>query len=240
MIVLFTDFGSSGPYIGQMEAVIYQYAPDIKIIRLVDNAPTGNPVLSSYLLAALSHGFPKKTVFLSVIDPGVGGDRLPIVLKANDQYFVGPDNSLFNTIALQAEQAVWYKIIWQPETCTLTFHGRDIFAPVAAMLSQGENNKIIEPHADVVLDQWQADLNKLIYFDHYGNAMTGLRYRDDMKNKLLKVANFVLEPAATFCKVEPGHPFWYGNSCGLVEIAVNQGNAQSQLSLELGMAVEFV
>jgi len=238
MIVLFTDFGSSGPYIGQMEAVIYQYDPDIKIIRLVDNAPAGNPVLSSYLLAAFSHGFPPKTVFLSVIDPGVGGDRLPVVLKANDQYFVGPENGLFNTIAIQSEQ-LWYKIIWQPDTCTSTFHGRDIFAPVAAMLSQGEDNKIIEPYPDVALDRWQADLNEVIYFDHYGNAMTGLRYHDDMKNKRLKVGNFVLERAGTFCNVEPDQVFWYCNSSGLVEVAVNQGNAQSQLSLELAMTVEF-
>jgi len=239
MIVLFTDFGSSGPYIGQMEAIIYQYAPAIKIIRLVDNAPTGNPVLSSYLLAAFSHSFPKGTVFLSVVDPGVGGDRMPVVLKANEQYFVGPENGLFNSIAVQSVRPLWYKIVWQPENCSSSFHGRDIFAPVAAMLTQGQVNKIIEPYPEVVSDQWLPDLNKVIYFDYYGNAMTGLRYQDDMKNKRLKVANFILERAETFCNVKLHQPFWYCNSSGLVEIAVNKGNAQAQLKLELGIMVNL-
>ncbi len=240
MIALFTDFGASGPYTGQMEAVIYQYAPEAKIIRLVDNAPTGNPLLSSYFLAALSRYFPQNTVFLSVIDPGVGGERMPVVLKANEQFYVGPENGLFNTLAVQSESPVWYKITWQPDNSSTSFHGRDIFAPVAAMISKGRIRQIAEPVQAINLEHWQADLGKIIYFDHYGNAITGLRYQESMEHKLLKVGRLVLERADTFCMVKENQSFWYKNSCGLVEIAVNRGNASVQLQLELGMPVAFV
>lgn len=241
MIVTFTDFGPSGPYLGQMEAVLHQYAPEVKVIRLIDDAPIGNPQFSSYLLAALSFSFPENTIFLSVVDPGVGGSRIPVVLRVNQQYFVGPDNGSFNTIAVQSDLPLWYKIIWQPTHCSSSFHGRDVFAPVAAMMAQGKDaDKILEPYSAIDLKHWKPDLNKLIYFDHYGNAITGFRYRDSMQGKRLQVGNFILENARTFCEAQIYKPFWYKNSMGLVEIAVNQGNAQSQLRLELGQSVDFI
>lgn len=240
MIALFTDFGSAGPYVGQMEAVLYQYAPQAKVINLINNAPTGYPVLSSYLLAALRHSFPKNTVFLSVVDPGVGGQRVPVVLQADNQFFVGPDNGLFNTIALHASTVCWYEIIWQPENCSSSFHGRDLFAPVAALLTNGEINNLLQPYQNTNLENWLADFAGIIYFDHYGNAMTGLRYFNEMSAKQLQVGDLVLDQAETFCKVKKNQAFWYKNSSDLVEIAINQGNAKTQLKLELGMSVKFV
>jgi len=100
-IVLFTDFGPSGPYIGQMESVLLQAAPNVPVINLLSNAPTADPRLSSYLLAALRHGFPVNSIFLAVVDPGVGGTRRAVVLQADGQTFVGPDNGLLNTVAVQ-------------------------------------------------------------------------------------------------------------------------------------------
>lgn len=240
MITLFTDFGAADPYVGQMEAALHQYAPQAKVINLISNAPTGNPVLSSYLLAALRHSFPKNTVFLSVVDPGVGGQRVPVVLEADNQLFVGPDNGLFNTIALHANKVCWYEIIWQPENCSSSFHGRDLFAPVAALLARGGKNNLLKPYQNVNLENWPADFAGIIYFDHYGNAFTGLRYINQMSAKQLQVGDLVLDQAETFCKVKKNQAFWYKNSSGLVEIAINQGNAKTQLKLELGMLVKFV
>ena len=240
MITLFTDFGAADPYVGQMEAALHQYAPQAKVINLISNAPTGNPVLSSYLLAALRHSFPKNTVFLSVVDPGVGGQRVPVVLEADNQLFVGPGNGLFNTIALHANKVCWYEIIWQPENCSSSFHGRDLFAPVAALLARGEKNNLLKPYQNVNLENWPADFAGIIYFDHYGNAFTGLRYINQMSAKQLQVGDRVLDQAETFCKVKKNQAFWYENSSGLVEIAINQGNAKIQLKLELGMSVKFV
>jgi len=241
VIALFTDFGSAGPYLGQMEAALYQHAPQqTKIIHLINNAPTANPVLSSYLLAALRQSFPENTVFLSVVDPGVGGKRVPIVLEADNQFFVGPDNGLFNTIALHANKVCWHEIIWQPENCSSSFHGRDLFAPVAASIIKGEINKLLQPYQNTDLDNWPADFSGIIYFDHYGNAFTGLRYINQMSAKQLQVGDLVLDQAETFCKVKKNQAFWYKNSSGLVEIAINQGNATTQLKLELGMPIKFV
>jgi S-adenosylmethionine hydrolase len=240
VITLFTDFGAADPYVGQLEAALHQYAPEAKVINLISNAPTGNPTLSSYLLAALRHSFPKNTVFLSVVDPGVGGQRVPVVLEADNQFFVGPDNGLFNTIAVHENIVSWYEIIWQPENCSSSFHGRDLFAPVAALLARGEKNNLLKPYQNANLENWLADFAGIIYFDHYGNAFTGLRYINQMSAKQLQVGDRVLDQAETFCRVKKNQAFWYENSSGLVEIAINQGNAKIQLNLELGMSVKFV
>jgi S-adenosylmethionine hydrolase len=240
VIALFTDFGAVGPYVGQMEAILHQYAPQEKVINLISNAPTSNPILSSYLLAALRHGFPKDTVFLSVVDPGVGGQRIPVVVEADNQYFVGPDNGLFNTISVQASKVCWYEIIWQPEHCSSSFHGRDLFAPVAALLAKGDKNNLLRSYQNASLEKWAADFSGIIYFDYYGNALTGIRYIKEISAKQLHLGDLVLDQAETFCEVKQHQAFWYENSSGLVEIAINQGNAKNQLQLELGMPVEFV
>ena len=120
MIVLFTDFGPSGPYTGQMEAVLKQMAPEAPVIHLLQDAPRGSPRLSSYLLAALRHSFPQGTVFLAVVDPGVGGERMPVVLQADGQFFVGPGNGLMNTVAVQSKQTTWHEIVWRPDDCSCT------------------------------------------------------------------------------------------------------------------------
>jgi len=106
MILLFTDFGSTGPYLGQMEAVLRIHAPGVDVIDLLNDAPPGEPRLAAYLLAALAKHFPAGSIFLSVVDPGVGGERLPVVLEADGRWFVGPDNGLLNTVAVHAASTI--------------------------------------------------------------------------------------------------------------------------------------
>ncbi|MEC9208089.1 MAG: SAM-dependent chlorinase/fluorinase, partial [Pseudomonadota bacterium] len=91
MIVLFTDFGEVGPYVGQVKAVLMREAPGIPVIDLLHNAPMYQSCASSYLLASLIDIFPTDIVFLCVVDPGVGGNRAPLVVEADGKYFVGPD-----------------------------------------------------------------------------------------------------------------------------------------------------
>ncbi len=239
MIVLFTDFGSNGPYIGQMQAVLRQRAPQVPVIDLLNNAPAGNPQLSAYLLAALRHSFPKNSIFLSVVDPGVGGARRAVVVLADGQYFVGPDNGLFNTVAVLSEHHRWWEIIWKPAVYSNSFHGRDLFAPVAACLAEGSADNMLAPASTPDLRAWPADLRQIIYFDHYGNAVTGLRYQNRLSGKPLRINDVIINQADTFCSVPKGHAFWYQNSSGLVEIAVNQGRAEQQLALSLGMELNF-
>lgn len=239
MILLFTDFGADGPYLGQMEAVLRQYAPCTEIINLVSNAPTGDPCRSAYLLAALCRYFPVGCVFLCVVDPGVGGDRLPVVLYADGRWFVGPDNGLFNTVAQHSLSAAWRIIEWRPENLSASFHGRDLFAPIAARISAGDFAWTSRDYAGPELSAWQADLAEIVYFDHYGNAITGMRYVPELGGLSISLNGQCIAQAKTFCSVPKGAVFWYCNSIGLVEIAVNQGRADQSLGLELGMEVRF-
>ena len=238
-IVLFTDFGPAGPYIGQMESVLRLTAPNIPVINLLSNAPTADPRSSSYLLAALRHSFPINSIFLAVVDPGVGAERRAVVLQADGQTFVGPDNGLLNTVAVQAQNRQWSEIIWKPEYCSMSFHGRDIFAPVAAKLAINAAYELLQPFDRNDLNDWPQDLAEVIYFDYYGNAMTGLRYRSAFFGKTLSVEGIAIKQADTFSAVEEHQAFWYENSSGLVEIAVNKGRAEQQLNLKLGTQISF-
>lgn len=238
-ILLFTDFGCFGPYTGQMEWVIRQISPQVPIINLLNNAPAANPRLSAYLLAALRFSFPAKSIFLSVVDPGVGSARKGLVLKADEQYFVGPDNGLLNAVAAQSDHVQWWQIVWQPNDCSSSFHGRDIFAPVAARLSLNQADELIEPIIKPDEAAFFEDSAELIYFDNYGNAMTGLRYQSVYRDRVLHISGKDIYPANTFSDVKQGECFWYKNSSGLVEIAINKGSAQQQLKLKLGDKIDW-
>jgi S-adenosyl-L-methionine hydrolase (adenosine-forming) len=241
MIALFTDFGLHGPYTGQMKAVLHQMAPGIPVIDLFADAPVGNPKASAYLLAAYSPWFPVKTVFLCVVDPGVGGTRPSAVLQADDRWYVGPDNGLFELIQRRAEESRSWDIDWKPERLSASFHGRDLFAPVASMLARGEPppGRPREYGADRRPD-WPDDLREVVYVDHFGNAMTGVRAATLAPNARLAAAGRTLWRARTFSDLPLGAGFWYENSNGLAEIAVNQGRADRELGLSIGTKVELI
>jgi S-adenosylmethionine hydrolase len=241
MIALLTDFGLHGPYTGQLKAVLYQMAPDIPVVDLFSDAPVGNPKASAYLLAAYADWFPMGTVFLCVVDPGVGGTRPAVILEADGKWFVGPGNGLFELVRRRAAKARVLDIEWKPKHLSASFHGRDLFAPVAAMLARGEPPPG-QPRSDKLdrREDWPDDLCEIVYVDHFGNAMTGLRAAMLPSGAKLIVRGRVLERAKTFSSRPPGTAFWYENSNGLVEIAVNQGRADAELGLAIGSPVEFV
>lgn len=244
MIVLFTDFGLNGPYVGQMKSVLAQLAPDTPVIDLMHDAPNYNAEASAYLLASLVSEFPEDTIFLSVVDPGVGGKRKPVVVRADEHWFVGPDNGLFNVVALHGQETgevQWWCIDWQPQRLSSSFHGRDLFAPVAAMLANGEpvpgEPLLLEKKAKI---NWPSDLAKIIYVDHYGNAITGIRANSITASQTIIINGYRFDWARTFSDVNLGDGFWYENANGLVEIAVNQGNASEQFKLGVGDEVRIV
>jgi S-adenosyl-L-methionine hydrolase (adenosine-forming) len=241
MIVLFTDFGLHGPYTGQMKAVLHRMASGIPVIDLFADAPVGNPKASAYLLGAFADWFAAGTIFLGVVDPGVGSARPPIMLEADARWYVGPGNGLFELIERRAKTARSFEIAWRPERLSASFHGRDLFAPVAAMLARGEQPPC-RPHRDDAhrRPEWPDDLAEIVYVDHFGNAMTGLRAAAAPGDARLMAMGRVLERAGTFSDRPPGTAFWYENSNGLVEIAVNQGRADHALGLSMGVPVEIV
>lgn len=241
MIVLFTDFGLEGPYLGQVKAVLLQEAPHVPVIDLFANAPACNPQAASYLLHAYARGFPPGTVFLCVIDPGVGSrERRPVVVRADEHCFVGPDNGLFNRVAQTAHAVQWQEILWRPDSLSATFHGRDLFAPVAARLARDDLPAgMLGASFSCSLDDWPQDLYEVIYIDHFGNAMTGMgggRLGDDA---ILVVKGRQIAYAHHYAEVPRGEAFWYRNANGLVEIAVNCGSAAHNLGLRIGDSVSF-
>jgi hypothetical protein len=241
MIVLFTDFGLDGPYTGQMKAVLHQMVPGTSIIDLFADAPIGNPKASAYLLAAYAAWFPAGTVFLCVVDPGVGGARPPVIVEADDRWYVGPGNGLFELVQRRAGDARCWHINWKPERLSASFHGRDLFAPVAAMLARGEPPPG-QPCQNTVHRQpdWPDELCEIVYIDHFGNAMTGVRAAMLPSDARLAAANRVLQRAGTFSDLPPDAAFWYENANGLTEIAINLGRADRDLGLAIGARVEIV
>ncbi len=245
-IVLFTDFGFEGPYTGQMKAALARDAPGVPVIDLFADAPAFDSQASAYLLAAYAQEFPLESVFLAVVDPGVGGQRAALAVAAGGRWFVGPDNGLAAIAARRGADAEVWQIVWRPERLSTSFHGRDLFAPVAAALGLGECPGVDSPApltarrrdgAAMVGKAWPDDLARIVYIDVFGNAMTGLRAATLPANARLGVGGWKLAGAQTFSDVAAGAAFWYENANGLAEIAVNGDCAERRLGLAVGAPV---
>jgi S-adenosylmethionine hydrolase len=238
-IVLFTDFGSADPYVGQVKAVLEREAPGLAVIDLLNDVPGFRIRAAAHLLSSLVPQFPQGSVFLAVVDPGVGSDRVPVAVQADGYRFVGPDNGLLSVFAARAHDARAWRIAWVPERLSASFHGRDLFAPVAARLA-----------LDRIPERWLAglpalsvdfgadDLTEVIYVDHYGNAMTGMRAGNAPCDALLAVGAHRLRYARVFSDAGDA-PFWYGNSQGLVEISMDRSSAASVLRIGVGTPVAW-
>jgi len=240
LILLFTDFGTDGPYLGQMEAAILGESLQSRVVNLLSDAPCGDPRASAYLLGALAGVMPGGCVVAAVVDPGVGGERAPLLVEADGRTFIGPDNGLLSRVAARGQEVRAARIDWRPESLSDSFHGRDLFAPVAAGLSKGQQMATSAlPVERLAGWDWPDELAEVVYVDRYGNAMTGLNASNVPRAQHLAVAGESLAYARTFSAVPPGQAFWYENSCGLVEIAVNQARADRQLGLGVGTAVSL-
>jgi S-adenosylmethionine hydrolase len=238
MIVLFTDFGLSGPYEGQMRAVLLQETPAVPVVTLFADAPRFNPRASAYLLAAYADEFPSGTIFLGIIDPGVGTDRrLPVIVEADGRWYVGPGNGLFQIVQQRAKAARQWEVLWRPSRLTRSFHGRDLFAPVAAQIARGEwpPTRLLS-----TAEKWPDDLAEVVYIDSFGNAISGMRATLPSSTRLIVDGSEAIGHASTFGEVPPGNAFWYENANGLIEIAVNQARADKALSVSIGSNITVV
>ncbi|MEE8188807.1 MAG: SAM-dependent chlorinase/fluorinase [Kiloniellales bacterium] len=244
MLVLFTDFGPAGPYMGQMKAVLAREAPGVPIIELLSDAPAFDTQAAAYLLAAFAPEFPEGSVFLTVVDPGVGSARAPVMVSAAGRWYVGPDNGVFAMVMRRGGDARLWDITWRPERLSASFHGRDLFAPVAARLAHGAEPPGEERPSDTIRAMpgadWPDDLSRVVYIDHFGNALTGLRASVLADDTVLAAGGRELHRARTFSDLPLGEAFWYENANGLAEIAVNQGRASEELGLGVGSEVKVV
>ncbi len=233
---MFTDFGPGGPYVGQVEVVLHARAPGVPVVGLVADAPACNPQAAAYLLAALMPDLPAGVVVLAVVDPGVGGERRAVLAEVDGRWLVGPDNGLFELMFRRATRLRVWDIIWRPDCLSATFHGRDLFAPVAARLATGATPEIIGcvPISPPSRPDWPDDWPAVIYFDPYGNAFTGTRAASLAADAHMEIGGRRLARGRIFTDVPPGTAFWYENSCGLAEIAVNGGRADTLAGIALG------
>lgn len=176
-----------------------------------------------------------------MIDPGVGGPRAAIVLLADDKWYVGPDNGLLSIVAQRAREARVWRITWRPEHLSASFHGRDLFAPIAAAIARGAfpHDKLEQVSRPDVLLPLDA-LPQVIYVDHYGNCFTGIPAAALRREAILEWRAGYIPHARTFSAAEPGRPFWYENSIGLVEVAVNRGSAAQLLGLKVGAKLQVL
>ena len=234
-IALVTDFSAAGPYTGQLRLLLDGLLPGLPVLNLVSDLPPFRPDLAAYLLPQLLRDLPSGTLYLCVVDPGVGGERGALALELDDNWLVGPDNGLLAVTARRARELRCRRVDWRPQRLSDSFHGRDLFAPIAASLVEGIvlQGEDLAPEGMLGYD-WPEESPRVIYADGYGNLCCGIRAQGVDRSSGIVAADRELRYARTFCEVPAETPFWYENSFGLVELAVNQGRADRLLGLQPG------
>jgi S-adenosylmethionine hydrolase len=234
-VFLFTDFGSADMYVGQVKTVLHAAAPGSVVIDLLNDAPDFGVAAGAHLLAALAARLPPGSVTIAVVDPGVGTARGAVAVEAAGRWFVGPDNGLMSVVTGRATASCVYAVR-AADGVSVSFHGRDVFAPAAAKIAAGDRSglKLRDP-LEVTLDA--GDLPQVIYVDHYGNVVTGLRAGALDTSRALEIGGRRIAHGRVFGDVPQGTPFWYVNSIGLVEIAANRASAVAILRANVGDAV---
>jgi S-adenosylmethionine hydrolase len=254
MIAFFTDWGNDSYYVGVCKAVMKTINKNVEIIDVLHDTKKFDPKVNAHILYRFSKDFPEGTIFLSVIDAGVGSNRKPIILKSKTRnfYFVAPDNGL---LTLVAEEYGIDKLIeinnekyYFRKSYSTTFHGRDIFSPVAAYLSKGvpieefgqEINSINlfrYKNPEIKDDSIEGEI---IFFDTFGNIQTNipaelgdtLFKKDDKINIHYTNKKVQAYYERVFSDVLPGELLIHPESSGFLEIAVNQGSAKEMLELD--------
>ncbi len=264
-IVLLTDFGASDPFAGQMKGVIAGIMPYAHVIDLCHEVPPLNIIVAGVFLDGSWRYFPSGSIFVVVVDPGVGTDRNAVILKAHDRYFVSPDNGCIWPV-VQKDIVDEGEIVWEavkienpdymlPEISD-TFHGRDIFAPAAAHLLAGVPMESFGSKIDslIPLDVARPELvddgihGKIIHIDHFGNAWTNIhRSFLDRIGWLDRVTEIVTRVAScrisgmrrTYLTDDLNKPIALINSFGLVEIAWPGQSAKEKMRLWEGVWVDL-
>ncbi|MCU0523358.1 MAG: SAM-dependent chlorinase/fluorinase [Elainella sp. Prado103] len=246
LITLITDFGLSDVYVGVIKGIIAQINPNLKTIDLTHQIPPQNILAAQFNLINAYPYFPPATVHLVVVDPGVGGARRSVAIELADGFLVGPDNGIFTGLLAQKPivQAVelTQTQYWRVPQPSYTFHGRDIFASVAAHVASGlalsQLGDSIDPQSLVQLpiatptQTATGYQGQVQYIDRFGNVITNIP-GDVVKNQkwAIMLGKRSIPGCRTYSEVPPSQPLALIGSHGWVEIAINGGDAQFQLRL---------
>jgi S-adenosylmethionine hydrolase len=242
MITFLTDFGTSDSYVGEVKGVLASLAPGVPVIDISHSLAPGNIRAGAHILGRTWHRYPGGTVHLVVVDPGVGGTRAAIAVESGGHFFVGPDNGVLTSAFYKSSPQIIRLPV--PDGAAATFHGRDLFAPVAARLAlgepiqrmgdafSGEPTRLVDP---VPWYQGKSVIGEVMYVDHFGNLVSNLTEDLVPSYAILEVDDFQVGPVRrTFGDVPPGELLAYIGSGNTVEIAVRDGSAARRLGVGVG------
>ena len=243
LITILTDFGTADGYVAEMKGVLLTRAPDATLVDVTHEIAPQDVDAARLTLARVWRRFPKGTVHLVVVDPGVGSDRAALAVESDGRLLVGPDNGVLSPALLVSDaRAVTLRV---PLHASASFHGRDVFAPAAALLASGalldslgspaeapQIRRTPEPrrHDGGVLS------GEVISIDRFGNAITNLL---GLRPGVIEVNGAVLAVRRTYADVLVGAPLAIVGSTGLIEIAVREGNGARYFDLTRGSEVVF-
>lgn len=254
IITLTTDFGLADSYVGAMKGVILRIAPQAQLVDITHQAPPQDVRAAMAILQGVVPYFPATAVHLVVVDPGVGSRRRPIAIRTEQGVFVGPDNGVFTPVIAAAGDssiAVLHldnPAFWLP-TISHTFHGRDLFAPVAAHLAAGTPFEAVgAPIHDPVLLPLSAPRRQaggrirgqVVYVDHFGNLISDVpaEWLAGRSWQFYIAGRRVDGLSQTYAAVEPGQLLALIGSSGQLEVAVRNGSAAQQLGVSAGEPIE--
>jgi S-adenosyl-L-methionine hydrolase (adenosine-forming) len=255
-ITLTTDFGYADPFVGILKGVILGIHAEARIVDLTHGIPAQNILAGALALWSSVHYFPLETIHVVVVDPGVGGDRRPILLQIDSNYFIGPDNGVLSLV-LEDRQPT--RIVhlsndaYHLQPKSRTFHGRDVFAPVAAHLSRGTPpERFGDSIHELVRLPWPTPdrtenviSGEILYIDGFGNLFTNVRGRDltGFADKEIVVRLGRMEVrglSLNYSEGQSGNFIAVINSWGLLEIAVYRNNAATLSDTSIGDRVGIV
>jgi S-adenosylmethionine hydrolase len=256
IITLLTDFGVDDYYVAAMKGVILARCDHARLIDISHGIAPQNVVSAAYVLLGAYEQFPTGTVHLAVVDPGVGSSRRGVILRTDRYFFVGPDNGLFSLVTPESVEAFEIQpSAYLPAIVSNTFHGRDIFAPVAAALAGGvkpedlgspvRDLQRLSPLAKITGSEVRS---QIIHIDRFGNGVTGIESRY-LASELLP-SSFALRTGETVIRVQkrfyseepvvPGEPFVIWGSLNFLELSVTNGSAAEVLGLACGQSVTLL
>jgi S-adenosyl-L-methionine hydrolase (adenosine-forming) len=254
LITLTTDFGYTDPFVGIMKGVIHGINPQAQVVDLSHGIPAQNIMAAALVLRQSAKYFPRGTIHVVVVDPGVGSTRRPLLVELEESYFIGPDNGV---LSLVMEEKTPGRIVhlsnpaYQLQPTSATFHGRDIFAPAAAYLSRGVAPETFgEPIKDfarlslpAVIKTGTTIEGEVVYIDGFGNLFTNIG-ADDLKNlpghrlRIMLHDLSILGLMANYAAVEQDRYVALINSWGLLEIAIYKGSARKRSGAIIGDKVQ--
>lgn len=236
---MLSDFGASGPYPGLMEVAVRSVAREVPVVHVLHDLPAFSPRAAGVIVAAIGAKAAEGAVLLCVVDPGVGTDRPPTVLRVDGRWYVGPDNGLFDMARARGRTVTAWTVSWRPRSLSATFHGRDLFAPLAARIAAGDFSWG-EPVTGSTTAGEATSFAQVVYLDPFGNAMCGLFAADLGQETVLEVAGRRFHRVTTFADAEPGTGVWIENSLGLAELCLNRGDCARAFGLAVGDPVNVV